>query len=208
MVAPGLLQHRCSRAGVLTFLGLLMGASLHAQTILPADGTDGIKREHDKYRSTQISLFDGLIAIRDDEQKERYNKVIDCEARWIMYRFTWRSEYQNDPGQIDKLFKDFERDLDKLSKKKDSNEAQYVREEFAKKLVVYGKEVLSTNQPIARLNAARVLEKTATAGAAQNELADLFIEVLSPQETNEGVKVLSPRGCETCWLYRGPKSPF
>lgn len=188
--------------------GLLATPRLHAQSgdILPADGTDAMRREYNLHRSFLPDLFKGKIAVRNKSDEERYNKGIDFEARWTLYRLTW-PENQTDPGKLNKIVKEFEDDLYNLQRNKP--DTQYVIQEFSKQTVVRAKEVLQTTRPIARVNAAYILEKLAATGAAQNELADAFVELLTDgRETNEGVKLFALRGIRNLLALPQPKTPI
>ena len=198
---------RATLRALLTFCAMTPILALFAQggpEVLPEDGTDALIKEYGTHRSVLPPLFKGDIAVRTKADEEHYNKAIDFEARWVTYRFTWFDK-QNEPGQIDRLFKDFENDLSNLTRNK--QDTHYVMQQFGKQVVVHAMEVLQTRRPIARLNAARVLEKIAALGAAPNELVDALTTVVRDPGQNDGVKLYALRGLRDVLAQFPPKSP-
>jgi hypothetical protein len=184
------------------------GPALHAQTgpeVLPTDGTDSLKEEYRTYRTTLSGLFRGDIAVRSKDDEDRFAKAIDFEARWVTYRLTWH-EFEREPGKIDRLFRDFENDLANLQRYK--QDTPFVARTFTECVAIHAKEVMATRKPIARVNAARMMERLPELGVAQNELAEVFIEVVKDTQQNDGVRLFALRGLRNLLAYPQPKPPM
>jgi hypothetical protein len=149
-------------------------------------------------------LFRGDIAVRSKDDEERYGKAIDCESRWLVYRFTW-VENEREPGKMDKLYREFEGNIANLVRNK--LESQFTGKHFAERSIVHIQEVVKSRKPIARVNAARLLPKLAELGVAQNSLVDACVEMIKDPDQNEGVKLYALRGLRDVLAWPQPKPP-
>jgi hypothetical protein len=160
-----------------------------------------LDQDASKYRSKITELMTGKTSfeVADAEQV----KAIEVAAQYALYRFydprIDRPARPGDPS-IDKVFQEFEDfQLKPLLTNRENNGP--LVQLYTKKMIEFGDRVLQCSKPIARLNAARVLERLTTLG--QPELADELLKTLNDDVSfdakgdprrNDGVKLYALRG--------------
>jgi hypothetical protein len=199
---------RCSCSHIRHFLAPVL--LLVAPTMLLAQGGDDpllgvsfekLDQDASKYRSKINELMQGKASFEASDPEQV--KAIEVAAQYAVYRF-WdprieRPQRSGDPSS-DKVFQEFEDlQLQPLLKNKENNGP--LVQLYTKKMIEFGDRVLQSSKPIARLNAARVLERLTLLG--QPELADELLKALNDEvnfdakkdpRRNDGVKLYALRG--------------
>ena len=129
--------------------------------------------------------------------------VIDNAAQWYAYRVTWYPEIQNTPGEMNKIFHQFELEVVAAVLKGRANNGPFMAA-FTKQMITRTKEVLGNDHAIARLNGMRLLVRLATTG--QEPLADAFVDALEDKDQNDGVKYFALQGLKELFAL-GQQSP-
>jgi hypothetical protein len=188
-------------------LVLLAAALVHAQAPKEVDPLAGVSMTEladamGKYSKKCNDLFKGTTTLDPNDAEQV--KALDTAARFTLYRF-YDTQIEKPPKptdpSIDQVFKEFEDvQLKPILQFKEKNTG--VPQLYTKLMIQHAKEVLQTPKQIARLNAARVLEKLTQLG--QPELADALLEILDQElqhdakpnewKRNDGVKLYVLRG--------------
>jgi hypothetical protein len=169
----------------LSLLVLLLPLLSRAQT--PQEGTDALDAEYRKHRQLLPQLFKG--SIEADPKDKEHAAAIDAAARYATTRFLW-DLYQKDPGKIDRVYQDFDKDVVTILRNKDKTKS--VAQLFTRQVIAHAKEVLNDGRPIAQVNAARVLARLAD--LEQGELTDTLVEIVKGPKSSEAVKYYAFRG--------------
>jgi len=134
-------------------------------------------------------LFRGDLSANPDNKD--HLAAIDYYARYHTYRFA-NPLFHNPSGTktIASLYQEFDRDVQNLvnGKEKTSECARL----FARDVIKYGKKVLNSRYPLAQVNVAHVLWRSAALG--NPELADGVLDILKEPRYNDGVKYWALRG--------------
>jgi hypothetical protein len=150
-----------------------------------------LRTEFTTTRAKSTALFNGNAAL--DTTDAAQVSALDCAARWTLYRFYDRAG--KEVNFVDTVFQEFEdSQLGLILKNKEKN--QGVPQLFTKQIIKHAKLVLQLQLPwplsvpqdvnrvnLARLNAARVLERMTKLG--QTELADALLEILDQELQND-----------------------
>ena len=174
-----------------------------ANVMLPRGGTDGLKKrvQSPEYRAIWAALFKGERPYTPADKE-----VIDTAAQWFVYRVTW-IEYHEEatkeqPGKLDLLVKEFERDLIVANKKETRFKTEQFIQNYGKQVLETIKDVLHNDRAIARINAARMLSRLA--GYGIEETGDLLAETLNDPKQIDAVKFWTLRGLASYFnLTRG-----
>jgi hypothetical protein len=140
-------------------------------------------------KEVRSKLFRGELPANPAEKD--HLAAIDYSARWYTYRFANRQFHTGSgANSIASLYLDFDKEVQNLvnGKEKTSECARL----FAHDVIKYGKEVLDTNSPIAQVNVARVLARSAALG--NPELADGVLDILKEARYNDAVKYWALHG--------------
>jgi len=143
-----------------------------------------LQKDFTATRAKSTALLNGNTPL--DVSDAAQVNALDCAARWTLYRFY--DSAGKEFGYVDKVFQEFEdSQLGLILKNKEKN--QGVPQLFTKQVIKHAKLVLQLSQPnviqevsrvsLARLNAARVLERMTKLG--QPELADALLETLAQE---------------------------
>src|SRR5579862_9422920 len=148
---------------------LLASASVFGQGAsdpLATESMEKLKEDYNKFgRNKSNLLFRGDTAL-DPNDKDQ-DRALDLAARYTMYRFADPVTPLKEPGYIDSVFKDFEElQLKILLTPTYREKNQAAAQMFTKKMIEHGKVALKSS-PIARLNAARVLERMTKLGSPE-----------------------------------------
>jgi hypothetical protein len=201
--------------GLLTaaFALALLGPS-RAQEGAPDISENALKEEYEKNRTLMNNLLRGTEAFAATNPK--HVAAIDAAAKYSTYRFTL-SAVDSEPGKIDEVYRNFEEQQVKLIKNSKAATQPEVAKEYSKAIGVRAREVLNSDKAIARVNAARVLAKTAELG--QGDLADVLLEVFEKEvakprsgaprsaERNDGVIYHTVRGMRELLAVPNPAPP-
>jgi hypothetical protein len=190
MLRPPSLRSWRPVGAVALLLGLFLVVPVRAQE-LPAEGIDRLEKS---YGRDQRNLIGRLGRGEINPPRPEDEAVIDLFAKWLIYRFTWKAKYQDDPGGMNKLYNEFDGELSTFAKKDFKDINRVFVDKLGKKLILHAKEVLGSeadklppnDKPIARVNVARVLARLA-AEPGQEEVADVFVELLKDKDQNPGV---------------------
>jgi hypothetical protein len=181
-------------------VGLSVAGLARGQTL--AEGKAALDDKHNEYYSSSHKglirpLFKGERIFRPGD-KDLAEAVV-VAAKYAVYRFTWKSDFQKEPGKIDNLYRQFESDLLLLDKGMPNTKP--VAQAYGKEIVKCGMEVLHYDAPptaqvnaapIAKINVARVMARSAELG--QPELADALVELVLDPKMNDGVKYYACKG--------------
>jgi hypothetical protein len=188
----------------LVLLGFGGLGALEAQKL--DDGEEALKERDRKTRTVGYQLFKGELNARPDDKD--HLEAIDVRACWAVFPYAWRT-YQNEPGRIDKVFDNFEKDLGQLSRYRGATAV--TTRIFCRRVIQRAQEVIDTRSPIAAINATRVLaripvEPTVKQPAVLEDilprladgngelLATKLLELVQKKESNDGVKYHALRG--------------
>jgi hypothetical protein len=181
-------------------VGLSVAGPVRGQTL--AEGQKALDDKHYEYYSSSRKglirpLFKGERIYRATD-KDLAEAVV-VAAKYAVYRFTWKSDVQQKPGEIDNLYREFESDLLLLDKGMPNTKP--VAQAYGKEIVKCCMEVLHYDAPptaqvnatpIAKINVARVMARSAELG--QPELADALVELVLDPKMNDGVKYYACKG--------------
>jgi len=165
-----------------------------------------LETEGRKHRDIWQKLYKAEVAANASDKS--HMEAIDFQARYDTYRFAHQRFHKvggSDPREtIDRLYKDFDGDVDAIIRSKNKVLAQL----FTQKTIEHGKKVLESpnSVPLVQINIARVFARLA--GLGQPELADALVGILKDapkvgDKENDGVKYWALRGLRDL-LARGP----
>jgi hypothetical protein len=175
--------------GLLTVAAALsLGGPSRGQDDIPGNDEKTVEKGYQDRRTLIRQLLNGDKAF--DPQNKEYADAIDAAAKYATYRFTWVT-YEAEPGKIDQAFREFEDQLKLLKGNKKETQPEAAKA-FSKAVGVRAAELLGSGKAIARVNAARVLAKTAELG--QGDLADVLADVFEKEVARPRTGV--PRGGE------------
>ncbi len=170
---------------------------------LPADGHNALTDEMTvKWAPVWSQLLRGLEVA--DPTSTQHTQAIDAAARWATYRLTWGLE--KEPGEFAKITNEFTDNLQLIRAGKDKT--QKLSELYAKALIVHALEVLQTRKPIARINAAMLLDRLSErsadetnddvmnrlAGTNEAALADAYASIIKDPNQLDAARM---------WAFRG-----
>jgi hypothetical protein len=157
-------------------------------------GYSDLEKEYLSFRQIMPGLFKGQIQFELNDKE--HVKAIDCAVRWAVYRF-FLEEYHkvgsaDATKTINRLHQDFDLDLRYIADGKEK--MKELGPLYGKKVALYGKKVMEVQafKPIAKVNVARVLARSAVLG--QGELADVLVDLLQDANQNDGVKYYALQG--------------
>jgi hypothetical protein len=153
------MTQRASRFSSLS-LGFILAALVPARAAAPVDelptnGEKALEEEHSKADQDWSNLLSG--ATPADPANPQHQAAVDAAAKWATYRLTWSNI--NDPGKVSDLFRQYNDDL--LELRLGREKTQKAAEMYAKQVIAHAAEVLQTRKLIARINAARMLDRLA-----------------------------------------------
>lgn len=191
----------------------LLGPS-RAQEGAPDVSEQALDKEYQANRVLMNNLLRGTEAF--DAKNPKHLAAIDAAAKYSTYRFTLPA-YESEVGKIDEVYRNFEeQQLKQIQRSKAATQPQ-VAGAYSKAIGVRAREVLNSDRAIARVNAARVLAKTAELG--QGDLADVLLEVFEKEvakprsgvprsgERNDGVIYHTLRGMRELLAVPNPAPP-
>ncbi len=185
-------------------LALLFNVSL-ALAADPLDvGLEELDREARKHREVWKKLYKGEVATSASDKS--HTEAIDFQAKFDTWRFIHQRFHKvsapSVSDTIDKLYRELDSDVDAVISSKNKELVRL----FSKGVIDHSKEVLESPKavPIAQINIARVLARTAALG--QPELADTLVALVTDQGWNDGVKYWALRGLRDL-LARTPLPP-
>lgn len=116
---------------------------------LPPGGLVEIAKE----RSANAEVFNKMLRgeLEYDSKNTSHALAVDVNARFIAYRVT-QPEFQQEPGKMDGVFREFESILKQFHARPKS----LVATNFLSRLLERSREVLPNSVPIARINAVRM----------------------------------------------------
>jgi hypothetical protein len=135
-------------------------------------------------------------------------ELLDHAAQWYAYRLT-HTEYQEPKGSFRGMHDLVKEALDQIVNVRDPKTTAAQRtymEEFGKRFTARLQEVVKNPKIIARLNAALILARLATAG--QENAVDVLVEILQDPKENDGVKLHALRGIREFFASGRGESPF
>jgi hypothetical protein len=160
----------------------LLGARFAGADTLPAEGSNELKKQYEKKEARELyqRLEKGEVAATDE-----HLPVIDTAAKWFTQRVTW-VEYNKEPGQLNKLVKEFEAQLESAKRNLPAN--QKFLQLLQKQMVVRLLEVvkLRDDQLIDRINAARMLAYLGKFG--YEDVLDAYTAILEDPKQHDAVK--------------------
>jgi hypothetical protein len=195
--------------GVL-FLAIAFGvrwseAELYAQGKTRKEGPEFLRPEKNLPKEKEFERFQRLrrgeaAVSRTDES------LLDHAAQWYAYRLTdFESQDPQKSGSkpMHELVRDaYEQIID--PKKANANQQLYM-EEFSKRLIVRLHDVMKTPKPIARVNAAMILERLAEYGYA--EAADVLVEAIQDPKESDAVRLFAFRGLKKLFSLEHGDAP-
>jgi hypothetical protein len=133
------------------------------RTLLPPDGQEKFL---EKYKAQKL-VFSTINRPTEGEKASKdvkeHVEAIDMTAQFYTYRLTWLG-VKDTPGEADKIMTDFRREVDSADGEAMRTNNPVFRELFLKALAVRARDVVQTQEPIAAVNAGRMLERLARAG--------------------------------------------
>jgi hypothetical protein len=133
--------------------------------MLPPDGEQAFQKQY----SAAKKRFD---AIRHPTEGEKANKdskedqnAIDMAARYYTYRLTWGDN--DKAGEVNKLIDEFNSQVGNADSDAMRKGNPAFTEMYLKSLALRAREVMQTKQPIAAVNAARMLVRLTEAGSEE-----------------------------------------
>jgi hypothetical protein len=189
------------RVPLLLRLALLLALlPLVARAQTPQEGTDALENEYKKHRQILPQLLKGAVAA--DPADKEHAAAIDAAARYATTRFLWDLK-QKEPGQMDRVYQDFDKDVGYMLRNKANTKA--VAQMFTHQVILHAKVVLRDGRPIAQVNAARVLARLWE--LEQGELADALVDVVKDPNLGEAVKYWAFRGLHNLLALPVPMPP-
>jgi hypothetical protein len=173
-------------------LVLALAAAAPAQTL--NDGMEGLEKKKREVRELIPRLFYGQEPL--DPKSPQHLEAVDVAAKLVTYPYVLEAGSEKIPGNLDKIFRNFENDLKNIEKYKDKTPD--LGKVYSNRVQAHAIEVLNfpSAKPVARVNAARTLARLAVLG--QGELADALVEVLrTPRKQEDG------RDGIRYWILRG-----
>jgi len=146
---------------------------------------EGLETRYRPYRQLIPQLLRGQVAF--DPQDKKHADAIDVAGQYATDRLLW-DQYQKEPGRLDRVMVEFEREVKDILRGKESTQA--VAQAYSARVAAHALDVLKSGRAIAKVNAARMMADLAD--LRQGELADSLVEAL--KDPNEGVQY---------WVLRG-----
>jgi hypothetical protein len=198
---PSPLSLACSVSTALALV-LLAAPPARAQNqrkgILP-DG-DSQKKFLTDYAAAKKNVFDTINKAIDGEKANKENAehkaAIDLVAQYYTYRLTW--DVNGTPGEVDKLMSEFFAQVVSANSAEMRKGNPVFSEMYLKALAARARDVVQTNQMIAAVNAARMLDRLADTGT--DEAGDACLEVV--KNANDFVDPTARMGAQY-WALKG-----
>jgi hypothetical protein len=168
----------CVSSGLALFLLAAVPARAQDQRkgILPADGEAKFMKD---YTAARKNVFETINRPNEGEKASKENAehkaAIDTVAQFYTYRLTWDNE-NTKPGEVDKLMSEFLTQVMTANAETMRKGNPAFSEMYLKALTARARDVIQTNQPIAAVNAARMLARLAEIGT--DEAGDACLEAV------------------------------
>jgi hypothetical protein len=142
--------------------------------MLPADGEAAFQKEY----SRQKTRFDSIKRANEGEKANKDSKedqtAIDVMAQWFTYRLTW--DVNSGYGKVNELMEEFFSQVNNADAEAMRRGNPAFTEMYLKALAQRARDVIQTRQPIAAVNAGRMLARLAKAGSV--EAGDACLEAV------------------------------
>jgi hypothetical protein len=163
--------------GSTTLALLLPAAPAPAQErkgMLPTDGEVAFKREYERQRQRFNSINKANEGEKANKDSKEDQTAIDVNAQWYTYRLTWDTAPA--AGHVNTLMEEFFGQVNNADSPATRKNNPAFSEMYIKALAQRARDVVQTRNPLAAVNAARMLARLAKAGS--EEAADACLEAV------------------------------
>ncbi len=142
--------------------------------MLPTDGEVAFKREYDRHRQHFNSINKANEGEKANKDSKEDQTAIDVSAQWYTYRLTWDTAPA--AGHVNTLMEEFFGQVNNADSPAMRKNNPAFSEMYIKALALRARDVVQTRNPIAAVNAGRMLARLAKAGS--DEAADACLEAV------------------------------
>jgi hypothetical protein len=177
---PAALRFVC--LGSTTLALLILAVSLGAQErprTLPTESEKAFLSEYQKQRQRFNSINKANEGDKANKDSTDDQKAIDVVAQYHTYRLTW--DNASAAGEMNKLWDEFTSQVNNADSDAMRKNNPAFTEMYLKALAVRAREVMLTRQPIAAVNAARMLARLAKAGS--EEAGDACLDAVKDENS-------------------------